>query len=54
MAFPVDDLLDAFKKLNVGQSQKHGFDFENEIRVKVFDLKFESNNTDIHDIPHKS
>lgn len=48
--FPVDDLLVAFKKLSVGQSQKHGFDFENEI--KVFELKPETNNTDIHNIPH--
>lgn len=53
MSFPVDEqLLAAFKKLSVGQSQKHGFDFENEIRTKVFDLKPETNNTDIHDIPH--
>ena len=52
--FPVDkQLLAAFKKLSVGQSQKHGFDFENEIRTKVFDLKPETNNTDIHDIPHE-
>ena len=34
-----------------GQSQKHGFTFENEIRTKVFGLHEQSNNTDIHDIP---
>lgn len=32
------------------QSQLHGFVFENEIRVKVFELDIESNNTDKHDI----
>lgn len=34
-----------------GQSQKHGFDFENSIRKNVFKLEHESNDTNIHDIP---
>jgi len=51
MNYPVDDLLASFKKLSVNQSQKHGFDFENEIRVKVFDLPEEKNDTNKHDIP---
>jgi len=36
-----------------GQSQKHGFDFENEIRTKVFNLNEEINNLNIYDIPAK-
>lgn len=34
------------------QSQNHGFIYENEIRQKVFHLQMETNNTNIHDIPH--
>ena len=33
-----------------GQSQAHGFTWENDVR-RVFGLGEESNNTDIHDIP---
>ena len=33
------------------QVQKHGFNFENEVRTKEFGLPGSSNNTDIHDIP---
>jgi hypothetical protein len=33
------------------QSQKHGFTFENEIRLKVFGLPIEANDRNIHDIP---
>jgi hypothetical protein len=50
----IDLLTDLFKKnVSIGQSQKHGFDFENEIRTKVFGLKPQANNTEIHDIPAK-
>lgn len=34
-----------------GQSQKHGFSLENDVRSKVFDLPKENNNTDKYDIP---
>jgi len=34
-----------------GQSQKHGFSLENDVRSKVFDLPKEKNNTDKYDIP---
>jgi len=34
----------------MGQSQKHGFTFENEVR-KIFGLKPESNDRNVHDIP---
>ena len=44
---------DLFSKLTIGQSQKHGFDFENEIRTKVFNLNEEINNLNIYDIPAK-
>jgi len=33
------------------QSQKHGFTFENSVRVNTFSLPKESNNIDKHDIP---
>jgi hypothetical protein len=33
------------------QSQKHGFQYENIIRHKVFKMPAESNNTETHDIP---
>ena len=33
-----------------GQSQKHGFNFENEIKTKVFGLQPTSNDTDTHDV----
>jgi len=44
-------LKDQVKKSNKGQSQKHGFTFENSIRKNVFDLPKEPNNTDKYDIP---
>ena len=34
-----------------GQSQKHGFIWENNIRETVFLLSSETNDTNIHDIP---
>jgi len=34
-----------------GQSQKHGFTFENEVRTKIFNLPKKSNDRNIHDIP---
>ena len=37
-------------KCHMGQSQKHGFTFENEVR-KIFGLKPESNDRNVHDIP---
>ena len=37
-------------KCYMGQSQKHGFTFENEVR-KIFGLKPESNDRNVHDIP---
>jgi hypothetical protein len=38
-----------------GQSQKHGFTFENSVREQVFEIPSETNNTDRHDIPkHKN
>ena len=41
--------------MSLTQSQKHGFTFENSIRVEIFDLPSEKNNTDKHDIPkHKN
>lgn len=36
-----------------GQSQKHGFTFENNIRENVFNLPKEKNDTKTHDIPKK-
>jgi hypothetical protein len=38
------------KVITEGQSQKHGFTIENEIRKKVFDLEEKSNDTNTHDI----
>jgi len=35
----------------MSQEQSHGFCWENDIRMKVFGLQLESNNTDKHDIP---
>jgi len=35
----------------MAQSQKHGFDWENEIRMNVFNLKTHINDTNVHDIP---
>jgi hypothetical protein len=41
--------------LHTGQSQSHGFLFENEIRKLIFELPVETNDTNIHDIPcHKN
>lgn len=51
----ISNLIDLFEKNEQfkqdGQSQKHGFTFENEIRTKVFDLKSKMNDTKKHDIP---
>ncbi len=46
-------LLNCFQNIKSGQSQKHGFDFENEIRTKVFNLNPQINDKNIHDIPAK-
>lgn len=48
--------IDNNKKIDTkkkGQSQKHGFDFENDVRNKVFGLEEKNNNTDVHDIDKK-
>ena len=45
------DITLLFSQLGIGQSQKHGFDFENQVKTKVFGLSSEINNTDKYDIP---
>jgi hypothetical protein len=50
----MEELIQLTSKLSIqSQVQKHGFDFENDIRTNVFELKSEVNNRDIHDIPAK-
>lgn len=38
-------------RASTGQSQKHGFTWENNIREDVFNLPIHNNDTDTHDIP---
>lgn len=47
------DKINKKENLQINQSQKHGFTFENEIRTKVFKLDPEVNDRNIHDIPHE-